>query len=118
MGKNNDRFEVKLMTLDVVSRLIGLHNLFLFNFYPYIQRFLQPHQRGEIITLCKKNFLYNFLLYFNICFFLFSEVIKLLQFVAQASHELVPPDVLEPVLKTLVNNFVTERNSADVMAIG
>ncbi|XP_020283826.1 protein SDA1 homolog [Pseudomyrmex gracilis] len=89
--KNNDRFEVKLMTLDVVSRLIGLHNLFLLNFYPYIQRFLQPHQR---------------------------EVTKLLQFVAQASHELVPPDVLEPVLKTLVNNFVTERNSADVIAIG
>jgi hypothetical protein len=26
--------------------------------------------------------------------------------------------VLEPVLKTLVNNFVTERNSADVIAIG
>ncbi|XP_070160025.1 protein SDA1 homolog [Polyergus mexicanus] len=89
--KKNDRFEVKLMTLDVVSRLIGLHNLFLLNFYPYIQRFLQPHQR---------------------------EVTKLLQFIAQASHELVPPDVLEPVLKTLVNNFITERNSADVMAIG
>ncbi|XP_077258647.1 SDA1 domain containing protein Mys45A isoform X1 [Temnothorax americanus] len=89
--KNNDRFEVKLMTLDVVSRLIGLHSLFLLNFYPYIQRFLQPHQR---------------------------EVTKLLQFIAQASHELVPPEVLEPVLKTLANNFITERNSADVMAIG
>ncbi|KAK0179411.1 hypothetical protein PV327_005167 [Microctonus hyperodae] len=89
--KNNDRFEIKLMTLDVISRLIGLHNLFLLNFYPYIQRFLQPHQR---------------------------EVTKLLQFVAQSSHELVPPDILEPVLKTLVNNFVTERNSGDVMAIG
>lgn len=46
--KNNDKFEVKLMTLDVISRLIGLHNLFLFNFYPYIQRFLHPHQRGKI----------------------------------------------------------------------
>lgn len=89
--KNNDRFEVKLMILDVVSRLIGLHSLFLLNFYPYIQRFLQPHQR---------------------------EVTKLLQFIAQASHELVPPDMLEPLLKTLANNFITERNSADVMAIG
>lgn len=85
------RFEVKLMTLDVISRLIGLHNLFLFNFYPYIQRFMQPHQR---------------------------EVVRLLQFAAQASHELVPPDVLEPILKTLANNFITERNSSDVMAIG
>ena len=91
LEKNNDRFEIKLLTLDVISRLIGLHNLFLLNFYPYLQRFLQPHQR---------------------------EVTKLLQFVAQASHELVPPDILESVLKTLANNFVTERNSADVMAIG
>lgn len=85
------RFEVKLMTLDVISRLIGLHELLLLNFYPYIQRFMQPHQR---------------------------EVTKILQFIAQASHEVLPPDVLQPVLKTLVNNFVTERNSSDVMAIG
>lgn len=51
-------------------------------------------------------------------FIFFPEVTKLLQFIAQASHELVPPEVLEPVLKTLANNFITERNSADVMAIG
>ncbi|KAH0944784.1 hypothetical protein HN011_003319 [Eciton burchellii] len=91
LDKNNDRFEVKLMILDVVSRLIGLHNLFLLNFYPYIQRFLHPHQR---------------------------EVTKLLQFIAQASHELVPPELLESILKTLADKFITERNSADVMAIG
>jgi len=41
-----------------------------------------------------------------------------MQFIAQASHDIIPPDVLEPVLRTLVNNFVTERNSSDVMAIG
>ncbi|RZF32662.1 hypothetical protein LSTR_LSTR004090 [Laodelphax striatellus] len=87
----HERFEVRLMTLDVISRLIGVHQLILLNFYPYVQRFLQPHQK---------------------------EVIQLLQFVAQASHEFVPPDALEPVLKSLVNNFVTERNSSDVMAIG
>ena len=87
----NERFEVKILTLDMISRLIGLHQLFLLNFYPYIQRFIQPHQR---------------------------EVTKILQFAAQASHELVPPDVLEGVLRTLVNNFVTERNSGDVIAIG
>uniref|UniRef100_A0A182IJL2 Protein SDA1 homolog n=1 Tax=Anopheles atroparvus TaxID=41427 RepID=A0A182IJL2_ANOAO len=87
----NERFEVKLMHLDVISRLIGIHELFLFSFYPYITRFIQPHQR---------------------------QVTRILQFGAQASHELVPPDIIEPVIKTLVNNFVTERNSSDVMAIG
>lgn len=54
-------------------------------------RFIQPHQR---------------------------QVTRILQFAAQASHELVPPEIIEPVIKTLVNNFVTERNSSDVMAIG
>ncbi|XP_058057835.1 protein SDA1 homolog isoform X2 [Anopheles bellator] len=87
----NERFEVKLMHLDVISRLIGIHELFLFSFYPYVARFIKPHQR---------------------------QVTRILQFAAQASHELVPPEMIEPVIKTLVNNFVTERNSSDVMAIG
>ncbi|XP_011568481.3 protein SDA1 homolog [Plutella xylostella] len=88
---SNERFEVKLMGLDVVSRLIGLHSLFLFNFYPFVARLLLPHQR---------------------------EVTRILQFAAQASHELVPPEVIEPVMKAIANNFITERNSTDVMAVG
>lgn len=55
---------------------------------------------------------------FTVIYFNFLEVVRMMQFVAQASHEIVPPDVLEPVLRALVNNFVTERNSSDVMAIG
>lgn len=88
---SNERFELKLLHLDVISRLVGVHELFLFSFYPYITRFLNPHQR---------------------------QVTRILQFAAQSAHELVPGDVFEPVLKTIVNNFVSERNSSDVMAIG
>ncbi|KAL7735961.1 hypothetical protein ACLKA6_002394 [Drosophila palustris] len=91
LQSTNERFEVKLMHLDVISRLIGIHELFLFGYYPYITRFLQPHQR---------------------------QVTRVLQFAAQASHELVPGDIIEPILKTIANNFITERNSSDVMAIG
>ncbi|RVE45237.1 hypothetical protein evm_010127 [Chilo suppressalis] len=91
MESCNERFEVKLMSLDVISRLIGLHNLFLFNFYPFLARLLMPHQR---------------------------EVTRILQFAAQASHELVPPEVVEPVMNAIANNFITERNSTDVMAVG
>ncbi|KAK7580661.1 hypothetical protein V9T40_001290 [Parthenolecanium corni] len=89
--RKNERFEVKLLIWDIISRLIGVHKLFVFNFYPLIQKRLQPHQQ---------------------------EATKFLQFVAQATHELIPPDVMEPVLKTLANNFVTEGNSSDVIAIG
>lgn len=39
LQSQNERFEVKLMHLDVISRLIGIHDLFLFQFYPYITRY-------------------------------------------------------------------------------
>ncbi|XP_059618258.1 protein SDA1 homolog [Phlebotomus argentipes] len=91
LQSSNERFELKLLHLDVISRLVGVHELFLFSFYPYITRFLNPHQR---------------------------QVTRIMQFAAQSAHELVPGDVFEPVLKTIVNNFVSERNSSDVMAIG
>ncbi|XP_037506539.1 protein SDA1 homolog [Rhipicephalus sanguineus] len=87
----NEKFEVKLLVMNLISRLIGIHELFVFNYYPLVQRYLQPHQR---------------------------EVTKILQYTAQASHELVPPDVLEPVLMAIANNFVTERNSVEVMTVG
>ncbi|XP_033104589.1 protein SDA1 homolog [Anneissia japonica] len=88
---SNERFEVKLMMMNLISRLVGIHQLFLFNFYPFLQRFIQPHQK---------------------------EVTKLLLYSAQASHELVPPEIIQSLIMTLVNNFVTERNSNEVMAVG
>ncbi|CAF4947116.1 unnamed protein product [Rotaria sp. Silwood1] len=88
---SNERFEVKLLHQDLLSRLIGLHQLLLLNFYPYLQRYLQPHQR---------------------------QVTKILLYVAQASHEIVPPDILQSICKTIANNFITERNSGEVMAVG
>ncbi|XP_063878037.1 protein SDA1 homolog [Scylla paramamosain] len=91
LEKMNERFEVKLMTMNFISRLIGIHQLYLPNFYPLVNRFLFPHQR---------------------------EVTKVMVFAAQAAHPLVPPDDLSPVLRTLADNFVTERYSSEVMAMG
>ncbi|CAF0956176.1 unnamed protein product [Adineta steineri] len=91
LESSNERFEVKLLHQDLISRLIGLHQLLVLNFYPYLQRYLQPHQR---------------------------QVTKILLYVAQASHELIPPDILQSICKTIANNFITERNSGEVMAVG
>ncbi|CAJ1070746.1 protein SDA1 homolog [Xyrichtys novacula] len=88
---SKERFEVKITMMELISRLVGIHELFLFNFYPFIQRFLQPHQR---------------------------EVTKILLCAAQASHQLVPPEIIEPVIMTMANNFVTDRNSGEVMTVG
>ncbi|XP_068609391.1 protein SDA1 homolog [Brachionichthys hirsutus] len=88
---SKERFEVKIMMMELISRLVGIHELFLFNFYPFVQRFLQPHQR---------------------------EVTKILLCAAQASHQLVPPEIIESVISTIANNFVTDRNSGEVMTVG
>lgn len=88
---SKERFEVKIMLMELISRLVGIHELFLFNFYPFLQRFLQPHQR---------------------------EVTKILLCAAQSSHQLVPPDIIESVIMTIANNFVTDRNSGEVMTVG
>ena len=45
LQKMNERFEVKLMTMNLISRLIGVHQLHLSNFYPMVQKYLFPHQR-------------------------------------------------------------------------
>ncbi|RWS27771.1 protein SDA1-like protein, partial [Leptotrombidium deliense] len=91
LEKLNEKFEVKLMVIDLISRLIGIHQLFVFNFYPLVCRYLTPKQR---------------------------EVTKLLLYAAQAAHELVPPETMEPVLKTIANNFVSERNSSECITVG
>ncbi|CAG8590906.1 10995_t:CDS:10 [Funneliformis mosseae] len=87
----NDRFEVKIITLNLISRIIGIHKLVLLNFYSYLQRYLQPHQR---------------------------DVTLVLVILAQACHELVPPDVLEPVVRVIANNFVSDHCAGEVMAAG
>ena len=42
----------------------------------------------------------------------------MLQYAAQAAHELIPHDDIQPVVSAIANNFITERNSSEVIAIG
>ncbi len=49
---------------------------------------------------------------------MFPDVTLLLTYVAQAAHDLVPPDALEPVLKAIANSFVHERSSPESIAVG
>lgn len=91
LESTSQKFEVKLMIMNLISRLIGIHELVLLNFYPYLARYLQPHQ---------------------------ADVTKILQYAAQSAHKDVPPDELEPILKAITNNFVTEKNSTEAITVG
>jgi len=91
LNKFNDKWDIKLLLIMLISRIVGVHQLFLLNFYPYLQRYLTHHQ-----TSCT----------------------KLLSSLAQACHPLVPPDVIQPLLRHISNAFISENNSNEVMAVG
>lgn len=86
-----ERFEVKLLLMNFVSRLIGCHKLLLLSFYSFLQRYLTSHQQ---------------------------EVTHILAYLIQACHELVPPEEVLPVIKAIAYNFITERCSNEVVAVG
>jgi len=47
LRKSNERFEVRVLMMDFISRLIGIHQLILLDFYPFLQKYFQPHQKGS-----------------------------------------------------------------------
>ncbi|RKP35672.1 SDA1-domain-containing protein [Dimargaris cristalligena] len=86
-----ERFEVRLMIMKLIGRLIGTHQLHVLAFYPFLLKYVQPHQ---------------------------VNVTQVLALLAQACHPLVPPEAIEPVLMTIANRFVTDNCSPEVMAAG
>lgn len=85
-------FETKLMMMDLVSRMIGTHKLIILNYYSYIQRYLNtPTQQS--ITRILASFL-------------------------QSCHELLPPDDLLSVVRTIADAFIVDRRPPDVICIG
>lgn len=83
--------EQKLSVLQLVSRLIGLHKLTVMSLYSYFLKFLTPRQ---------------------------PSVTSFLASLAQATHNLVPPDVLEPLVQKIANEFVSEAAAAEVASAG
>lgn len=89
--RKKESFEIRLVFINLISRLVGTHHLILFNLYPFLQRYLHPSQ---------------------------PEVTRALAYLTQACHDLVPSDVLHPILRGLADTFVSERSSPMSMAAG
>lgn len=90
-GSNSYKFEVKLLMINFVTRLVGNHELLLLPLYPFLQRYMGGHQR---------------------------DVTAILAYTVQACHQYVPPDEVHGILKTIAHNFITERCSGEQMAVG
>jgi protein SDA1 len=86
-----ERWEIRLAAVAVLSRAVGAHKLVLPNLYPWLMRYAQPHARDG------------------------AQVLAAL---AQACHDLVPPETLTPVLRGLADNFVSDRSRPEAMVAG
>ena len=91
LKKSTDPFEMKLLLMNVISRIIGAHKLLLLEFYSFLLRYIQPHQK---------------------------EVTHILAYAAQATHSFVPGDVIEPLVTAVAHNFVAEHCANEVIAAG
>ncbi|EFJ52836.1 hypothetical protein VOLCADRAFT_55520, partial [Volvox carteri f. nagariensis] len=91
LSRGSERFETRLTVMAVLSRVIGVHKLLVLNFYPFLQKYIAPHQR---------------------------DVTAVLAALVQAAHDLVPPETLAPVMRQLVDQFVHDKARPEVMTVG
>ncbi|KAF2396418.1 SDA1-domain-containing protein [Trichodelitschia bisporula] len=89
--KSKLNLEQKLLVLQLVTRLVGLHRLTIISLYSYFLKYLTPRQ---------------------------PSVTTFLACLAQASHPLVPPDSLQPLIQKIANEFVSEASSSEVATAG
>ncbi len=89
--KSRLNLDQKLLVLQLVSRLVGLHKLTIMNLYSYFIKYLTPRQ---------------------------PSVTSFLASLAQATHSLVPPDVLESLVKKIADEFVSEAVAPEVASAG
>ncbi len=82
LKKSNDQYEVKLLMLRLVSRLIGRHSLMILQFYVYVLRYLNSHSKEKI-----------------------GEIFAM---IIEASHDLIPPEDIKPVIERIISNYVTD----------
>lgn len=81
----------RLLQIALCARLIGVHKLQTLGFYSYIQRYLQPKQK---------------------------DITRILLYSAQACHELVPPDLVENLVRRIALNFITDQNTSEAITVG
>ena len=89
--KSKLRLDQKLLVLQLVSRLVGLHKLTIISLYSYFLKYLTPRQ---------------------------PSVTSFLASLAQSTHHLVPPDALEPLVQKIANEFVSEASASEVASAG
>lgn len=91
LQKTSERFEIRILYLNVIARAISQHEIVHLPLYAFLQRYMQPSQLHST---------------------------QLLALSAMCVHRLVPPDAIEPLLRSIANHFISDRSSADSITVG
>lgn len=92
LRKSQERHEVKLLQLRLISRMIGRHQLLFLPFYPHLMRFLSSHEKDKI-----------------------GEIFAM---IIESCHDLVPPEEVKPLIEKIISNFITEQCNNIHITIG
>ncbi|OTA53702.1 SDA1-domain-containing protein [Hypoxylon sp. EC38] len=90
-SKSKLALESKLLVLQLVTRLVGLHKLTVISLYSWFIKHLTPRQHSASSFLAS---------------------------LAQGTHNLVPPDAIEPLIQKIANEFVSEASASEVCSAG
>ncbi|CAG9572371.1 conserved hypothetical protein [Leishmania major strain Friedlin] len=91
LQRTSERFEVRLLYLNVIARTVSEHEVLHLPLYGFLERYMEPSQ---------------------------LHATQLLALSATCVHAMVPPDAIEPLLRTIANHFVSDRSSADAITVG
>lgn len=84
-------FETRLLCLDLATRVMQTHKLIIVPFYEYVLPYLRPSQR---------------------------DVSSLLAFTVRACHDLVPPNLVTAILRSIADGFVWNNVSTEIVTSG
>lgn len=92
-GKNSNKFDMdqKIAIMNLVSRLVGTHKLTVLGLYSFFLKYLTPKQRN---------------------------VTQILAAAAQATHDLVPPESINMMVRKVADEFISDGVAAEVASAG
>lgn len=92
-GKNANKYDLdqKIAIMNLVSRLVGTHKLTVLGLYSFFLKYLSPKQRN---------------------------VTQILAAAAQATHDLVPPESINMMVRKIADEFISDGVAAEVASAG
>ncbi|KAH9599394.1 putative domain NUC130/133 [Trypanosoma melophagium] len=91
LQKTTERFEVRILFLNVIARVVSEHEVVHLPLYGFLERYMEPSQ---------------------------LHATQLLALSVMCVHRMIPPDTLEPIVKAIANHFVSDRASPDAITVG